>query len=185
MNQTELPSLVANDAVAGFVFQQQDSEATANVDRKALEVACVDLISQLENMLSKAKAMQKVDFVDESATVGREMLERMLAFSGKFFAGSAAAQTNEEIDRAMSFSHTYDEVLKTRSIITTAIRTFWNIDESDEINSAHAQLGESLIRACAATLYHAIMLLGINTELGKEIDQSTVVFVTELKQSWN
>ena len=184
MNQTEFPSLAANEAVAGFVFQQQDAGAANNVDRGSLEVACIDMISKLENLLARAKAMQHVDFIDESSDVGREMLEQLSAFSDKFFVGNAAAQAKEEIEKGMMYSHNFDEVLKTRSLIKTAIRTFWNVEESDEILAAHLQLGGSLIRACAATLYHAIMLLDIQTELGKEIDQSTVVFVTELKQSW-
>ena len=31
---------------------------------------------------------------------------------------------------------------------------------------------------------HAIMLVGFDKPLGKQIDQSTVVFVNELKESW-
>ena len=53
-----------------------------------------------------------------------------------------------------------------------------------EITTAHAKLGEALVRGCAATFYHAVMLIGLNTEFGKEIDQSTVVYVNELQQSW-
>ena len=185
MNQTEFPSLAANDAVAGFVFQQQEAGETKKVDRKTLEVSCVDLICKLENLLAKAKEMPKDDFIDESAIVGRKMLEHLSAFGDKFFVGNAAEQAKEEIGRAMTYSHLFDEVLKTRSLTNIVIRTFWNVKESDEILSSHAQLGEALIRGCAATLYHAIMLLGVHTDLGKEIDQSTIVFVTELKQSWN
>ena len=184
MNQTEHPMLAANDAVAGFVFQSQEACEATKVDRKALETSCVDLISKLENLLAKAKELPSDEYVDDSAKVGRKMLDRLSAFCEAFLTGKAAAQAKKEIDRAITVSHAYDEVLKTRSLKNTIIRVFYEIEESEDIQASHAQLGEALIRGCAATLYHAIMLVGFDTALGKQIDQSTVVFVNELKESW-
>ena len=185
MNQTEYPSLAATDTVAGFVYLEQEVSEPANVDRSALEASCVDLICKLENLLSKATGMQRVDFIDESANIGRSMLEQLLLFTDKFLTGTAADQAQEEIDRASTFSYTYDEVLKTRSLTESILRTFWKSDDSLEVLSAHKQLGDALIRACAATFYHAVMLVGFESEQGKQIDQSTVVFVHELQESWN
>ena len=184
MNQTNHPSLATNAAAAGIVFHKQEPGEANAVDQKALEASCVDLICKLENIFAKAKEMPKVDFVDESATTARKMLELLLGFCDKFLTGKADAQAREEINRAMTVSHTYDEVLKTRSLGNAILRTFWKVEESKEIQESHSQLGEALIRACAATLYHAIILIGFDTDLGKQIDQSTVVFVSELKQSW-
>jgi hypothetical protein len=185
MNQTDYPSLAATDTVAGFVYREQEVSVPANIDRKTLESSCVDLICKLENQLSKAKDMQRVDYIDESATIGRSMLELLLRFTDEFLTGKAAEQAQEEIARASTFSHTYDEVLKSRSLKESILRTFWKADDSQDVRNAHKQLGEALIRACAATFYHAVMLVGIETEQGKQIDQSTVVFVHELQESWN
>lgn len=182
MNHTEYPSL--NNTVAGFVFQKQEACETTDFDRRALEISCVDLISKLENQLAKAMQMPKDDFVDESAIVARKMLKLLLEFCDEFLVGKPGAQAKEEIDRALSFTDTYEEVLKTRSLKNAFIRAFWNVDESEEIQLSHAQLGEALVRGCAATFYHAVMRVGLDTPLGKQIDQSTVVFVNELKQSW-
>ena len=110
MNQTEYPSLAATDTVAGFVYLEQQVSEPANIDRNALETSCVDLICKLENLLSKATSMQRVDFIVESATIGRSMLEQLLLFTYEFLTGKAADQAQEEIDRARTFSHTYDEV---------------------------------------------------------------------------
>ena len=182
MNQTKFPSL--NGAVDGFVFREQDASEAIHVDKKALELASVDLISKLENMVSKAHQMPRVDFVDESGTIAREMLEQLNQFCGEFLMGEASAQANEEIDRALTFSHTFDEVLKTRSFANAVMRTFWKVAESQDIQQAHDKLGESLIRSCAATFYHAVMIMGLDTEFGREIDQSTVVFVKQLQEAW-
>ena len=185
MHQTDIPSLATNDAVAGFVFQQPEAEINKKFDRKSLEAACVDMISQLEYMVFKAQEMSRIDFVDETAEIGRKMLVVMADFAENFLTGNAAEQAKGEIERAVTYSHTYDEVLKTRSMLNTVLRTIWKADENREIQSAHKQLGEIMVRACAATLYHAIMLLGMESEIGKQIDQSTVIFVNELKQAWN
>ena len=185
MNQTEFPSLAATDTVAGFVYQAQEVNEPTNVDRQSLETSCVDLISKLENLLAKATGMPRVDFIDESATIGRKMLEQLLRFTDDFLGGKAADQAKEEIARANTYSHAYDEVLKTRSLKDAFVRTFWKADDSPAVLSAHTQLGDALVRACAATFYHAVMLVGIDSEQGKQIDQSTVVFVNELQQSWN
>ncbi len=158
MNQTEYPSLAANDAVAGFVFQQHEAIDSISVDRKKLEKSYVDLISKLENLLTKAKALSKVDFVDESATFGRKMLESLQKFCDEFLTGQAAAQAREEIDRAMTISYTYDEVLKTRSLTNAILRTFWKVDEIQEIQSSHAQLGQApdtRLRGHAVPCHHA------------------------------
>ena len=182
MNQTEFPSL--NDAVEGFVFQKQVVCDAINVDHRALEVSCVNLISKLENLLAKARELPSDDFVDESADIARGLLEMLSEFGTEYLTGSAAKQAKEEIDRARTFSHTYDEVLKTRPLTNAFLRTFWKVKESQEITTAHKQLGEALVRGCAATFYHAVMLIGLNTDFGKEIDQSTVVYVNELQQTW-
>lgn len=184
MKNTDCPAIAANDVVSGFVFQQQEAPSSDSIDRKSLEASCVDLICKLENRLAKAMAMSRVDFIDESATVAREMLDHLQNFSESFLGGKAADQAKEEIERALTYSHTFDEVLKTRPLMNTIARTFWNVDEKAEIQTAFAQLGAALIRGCAATLYHAIVFIGVETELGQQIDQSTVYFVNELQESW-
>lgn len=182
MNPTEFPSL--NKAVSDFVFQENESREV-DIDHKALEIACIDLISKLENLMAKAREMPRDDFIDEAGSIATKMINRLSTFGNDFFQGNAAAQAREENARALTFCHAYDEVLKTRPLSNAIIRTFWNVDEIEEIKIAHAQLGEAMVRACAATFYHAVMLVGLENAFGQQIDQSTVVFVNELKQHWN
>jgi hypothetical protein len=183
MNETDHPSL--GNAVDGFVFHKQDFPLKSKVEQQAFEVACIDLISKLENLVAKANGLAKDDFVDESSDIGRKILERLSTFANEFLDGKAAVQAKEEIDRATTICYTYDEVLKTRSLAKAILRTFWKIEESDEIKESHAQLGEALTRCCATTFYHAVVRIGNNSEAGKLIDQSTLVFVKELQTAWN
>lgn len=184
MNQELHPSLATSDAIAGMVFEGPPAVGLKADDRQDLEKDCVDLIGRLEYILANANAMSRVDFIDESATVGAEMLSALLPFCDRNLDGMAQEQAIEEITRCQTTCDTFEEVLKTRPIGNAILRAFWKADESPEIEAAREQLGESLSRACAATLYHAIMRVGFDTPIGKQIDASAVVFVNQLKESW-
>lgn len=185
MSSSNLPMLADNVATQGIVFTRTEADIAGSIDEKALGFACIELIGKLENEFARAKDFQATDYVDEAASTARKMLEPLKAFSDEFLTGDAKMQANEEISKAQAVGDTYDEVLKTRPLGNALLRTFWKADEVEAIRDAHAKLGESLIRATAAALYHGIMLLGFDTPMGQEIDQSTVVFVTELNQSWS
>jgi hypothetical protein len=184
MNEQNAPMLAENAAAAGLVFRRSDEDINRSIDRSALGMACIELIGKLENVFARARKQAATDYVDEAAETARKLLKMLESFCGDYLNGHAARQAGEEISKALMCSHAYDEVLKTRPLGNALLRAFWKAEEIDAIKEAHAKLGENIIRATAATLYHAIIMLGFNSEMGREIDQSTVVFVTELNQSW-
>lgn len=184
MNQDVFPSLASSDAIAGIVFQNQPQTKVQADNRQELEQSCIDLISQLQYKFATAKEMTEVDFVDESATIAKDMLASLQPFCEQSLTGKAADQAREEILSCMTMCDTFEEVLKTRSFGNAVMRTFWKAEESSEIVETRKQLGQSLVRACAATLYHSIILLGLDTAFGKQIDASAVVFINELNESW-
>lgn len=154
------------------------------IDQGALEVACVDLICQLESLIAAAKESGREEHMDSAAATAKKMLTRLLEFSDRFFQGEEADQTRDEISKALHQSATYQEILSSRSWGSAIKRAFMGAEDSEEIKSTYEALGLALIRACATVLYHAIVLVGFDSPLGKQIDQSTVVFVRELKESW-
>ena len=154
------------------------------IDQGELEIACVDLICQLEALIAMAKDSGREEHMDNAAATAKKMLTRLLEFSDRFFQGEEAEQTHEEISKALHQSATYQEILNSRSWGSVIKRTFLGSEDSEEMKSTYEELGLALIRACATLLYHAIVLVGFDSPLGKQIDQSTVVFVRELKESW-
>jgi len=184
MNATNTPQLAENAKAAGLVLARTTEEMANAVDHSALGMSCVELIGRLENAFAVARDQQPTDYIDESGETARKMLDLLEAFRKAHLSGAAADQAGDEVSKALMGSHAYDEVLKTRPLGNALLRAFWKADEVDSIKEAHSKLGENLIRATAATLYHAIMMLDFDSELGSEIDQSTVVFVSELGQSW-
>ena len=160
------------------------TEAVRTVDQAELEMACIDLICHLESSIASAKELGREEHMKDAANTANKILSRLLSFSDQFFNGDEAEQTREEIVKALDESATYTAVQKSRSWTSALKRTFGGAEDDDNIKRAYESLGLGLIRACATVLYHAIVVVGFESPLGKQIDQSTVVFVRELKESW-
>ncbi len=164
---------------------QASSVKTAqSINQGELEIACVDLICQLEALTSMAKESGREEHMENAAGTAKKMLTRLLEFSDSFFDGEKAVRTREEITRALHESAAYQEVLNSRSWGSAIKRAFMGGEDNKQVKITYEKLGLALIRACATVLYHAIVLVGFDSPLGKQIDQSTVVFVRELKESW-
>ena len=160
------------------------AEPARTIDQAELEIACVDLICQLESLTASAKESGREEHIENAAVTSKKMLTRLLEFSDRFLAGEEATQTREEISKALVATSTYQEILGARSWGSAIKRAFLGGEDNEQIKSDYEKLGLALIRACATVLYHAIVLVGFDSPVGKQIDQSTVVFVRELKESW-
>ena len=160
------------------------TEDVRSVDQAELEIACVDLICHLESSIAVAKESGRGEHMKVAANTANNILSKLLWFSDQFFIGEEAEQIREEIIKALDESTAYTSVQKTRSWGSTLKRTFGGAEDNENIKRTYESLGLALIRACATVLYHAIAVVGFESPLGKQIDQSTVVFVRELKESW-
>ncbi len=164
--------------------QPVSANATRSVDQAELEIACVDLICHLESLIATAKEVGREEHMKDASNTANRILSKLLSFSDQFFNGEEAEQTREEIVKALDESSAYTAVQKTRSWGSALKRTFGGAEDNENIKRTYESLGLALIRACATVLYHAIVVVGFESPLGKQIDQSTVVFVRELKESW-
>ena len=174
MTETNAPSEI----------QPNQTGAVRTADRAELEVACVDMICHLESSIAVAKECGLGEHMKVAATSANNILSKLLSFSDEFFTGEEAEQIREEIVKALDESSSYTAVQKTRSWGSALKRTFGGAEDNENIKASYESLGLALIRACATVLYHAIVLVGFESPLGKQIEQSTVVFVRELKESW-
>ncbi len=157
---------------------------STHVNQQALPISCIDLIAKLENLLARSSEMDRDDFVDQSADIARKMLSRLSEFHGEFFVDMVQNPAREEIARAVTHADAYELVLKTRPLANAVLRAFWNVKESQDIQAAHAELGRALVAACAATCGQAVVAIGSDTEVGQEINQSTVSLVSQLQSLW-
>ncbi len=181
MNQTATPSL--SNVISGFEFNNEPCRKI-DADLLSLEMDCINLLSKLENALARAMEQEKDDFFDESADHARNVLIQLTECTNRFLGGGAAEQANKEIDNATTQAFDYEEALRNRPLTNAFLRLFWEVDERPEIIESHNRLGDALVRACTVTFYHVVMAFGLDSEIGKEIDQSALVFVNQLKESW-
>ena len=184
MSQANPPLQNQPEAATSTPSVVAPATAVRSIDQGELEIACVDLMCQLESLISLAKESGRDDHMEGAADTAKKMLTRLLEFSDRFFAGEESVQTREEISKALHESATYQEILNSRSWSSAIKRAFMGAEDNEHIKNTYEKLGLALIRACATVLYHAIVLVGFDSPLGKQIDQSTVVFVRELKESW-
>ncbi|MFK7769588.1 MAG: hypothetical protein AB8B55_20420 [Mariniblastus sp.] len=182
MNHVELPAL--SNVLVGFEPKSQQRDKTAVLNHKELETSCIDLLSQLESIIAKARELDSDDFIDGAAPICRKVLKQVSTFTDEFLTGSAAEQANEEIGKADTHTYAYEEVLTTRSFTNAFLRSFWEVEERPEIVEAHERLGDALVRATAVSFYHVVLHAGLDSEVGQKIDQSTSTFVTQLKEVW-
>ena len=54
------------------------------IDQSELEIACVDLICQLESLIAVAKESDREEHMDGAAATAKKMLTRLLEFSDRF-----------------------------------------------------------------------------------------------------
>lgn len=179
MNQVNAPNPESETSIGA-----SELEPTRAIDQAELEMVCVDLICHLESLVATAKEAGREEHMKTGAATANKILAKLLSFSDRFFTGEEADQTREEIIKALEESSAYTAVQKTRSWGSALKRTFGGSEDDPNIVRAYEALGLALIRACATVLYHAIVVVGFESPLGKQIDQSTVVFVRELKESW-
>ena len=160
---------------------QQD---VRNEDRAELELRCVNLICQLENLLATAKESDRGDQVEDSAKAANKMLDQLITFVESSLTGQAAEEALEEIRKASDASAVHKEILGNRSWGSTFLSIFVSdaVDENSKIT--HEKLGKQMARTCATTLHHAIELVGAESVIGQQISQSTAVFVHEFVEVW-
>jgi hypothetical protein len=155
---------------------------TSFVDKTAIGLACVDLISQLENDFASAHAGYRGDQVDESAATSKQMIERVVNFSETHLT-DFINELAPSITAAIAAGHEHKQVVRGRSWAKTIVSVFVDKVESDAAQT-HEKLGEATVLAFSTAFNIAIQILGAESPIGEQVQQSLDVFVEEFAQSW-
>ena len=150
-------------------------------EQAALEMSCVDLICQLEHLLATGKEADRGDQVEDSGKLADKMLEKLVEFSDKHL---DCEEILEQITKASHAIKVHKSMLGNRSWGATIMSVFI-VDAIDENSkNSHVQLGKDLVCVCATVLHQAVQLVGEDSEIGKQIGQSMIVFVDEFETAW-
>lgn len=147
-----------------------------------LEAGVVDLLCHLEHLLSNIREAEPADKHEVLVEVSQKMLSVMLDFVEAFLSGSSLAKSSEEIATAFTNSQVLKELTHNVSIGGLLRRTFGGTDPNQVvIDETYNDLCRALKRAVVTLLFHAIQAVGLETPIGQQIDQSTLLFVSELE----
>ncbi len=150
------------------------------------EIGCINLISQLETQVASARGDGgRNGHVENASENTDKLLELLLNFCDEFLTGERFDNAFEEIKKAKYASMAHKEVLDTRSWGFALMNLFGAHACSDaSVRQSYDNLGDALLGACSATLLQAIEAAGSDSEIGKTVEQSLVVFVEEFQASW-
>lgn len=156
----------------------------ADVNNAELELACIDLICQLEALLVKAKSYCRNDQVENSPEVACKMLTRLVEFTNANLSGEAADQTREEILQVAQAAERHQASLGSRTL-GESLRSMFKKDDVD-FNSltTHSALGSALAQVSATTFRNGIALLGEDSHSGQQLTQSSRAYVGQLEKEW-
>jgi hypothetical protein len=147
-----------------------------------LEGGVIDLMCQMEFLLSEVKESDPADRNEMLVETSQKMLSGMADFAEAFLEGDSLEKVNQEISTTFMSSQVLKELTQSLSIGGLLRRTFGAKDPNqDAIDENTNELIRTLKRTFVTVLFHTIQLAGFDSPMGKQFDQSTCVFVTELE----
>ena len=147
-----------------------------------LEGGVIDLMCQMEHLLSEVKESDPADRNEILVETSPKMLSAIADFAEAFLDGESLEKINQEISTSFMSSQVLKELTQSLSIGGLLRRTFGAKDPNQEaIDENTNELIRTLKRAFVTTLFHTIELAGFDSPMGKQFDQSTCVFVSELE----
>lgn len=147
-----------------------------------LEGGVIDLMCQMEFLLSEVKEADPADRNEVLVDAAQKMLSVMADFGEAFLEAESLEKVNEQISISFMSSQVLKELTHSVSIGGLLRKTFGASDPNQEVIDEHTnELVRTLKRAFVTVLFHTIQLAGFDSPMGKQFDQSTCVFVSELE----
>ncbi len=147
-----------------------------------LESASVDLLCKLEFLVSAIKEADPADQTDIAIETTKKMILEMTEFSLAFLTGEAYAQTEKAIERTLASVHVLETLLANRSLGGMIRRAFGGEDPNEvTIKDANRALLQAVKRSIVTLLFNTIQIVGFESSLGKQLDQSTMLFVSDIE----
>lgn len=146
-----------------------------------LELACINLISQLEMQIENAKT--RSNHIEKAGDNADTILNVLLHCCEEYLSGDQFQSAIEAIEKASYASLAHREVLNTRPWGFAIKNLLGNAAANDpSVQQTYQQLGNALSVACNSVLNVFSELAG--ADCGRTIQQSAAVFVEELNANW-
>ena len=157
---------------------------SSELNTAELELACIDLICQLEALLVRANRSCRNDQVENSPEVACKMLTRLMEFTVANLSGEAADETRGEILKVAQSAEEHQKALSNRTL-GESLRSMLKKDDVDFRSlTTHSALGRALAKVSATTLHKGLELLGEDTNSGKQLSLSSQAYIEQLEKEW-
>ncbi len=147
-----------------------------------MEIACIDLVCQLEHQLAVAKEGYRDVQVGESDVTSERMLKMLIDFSEAHLLDDM-----EDIRVAMQSTikkiNEHRKVVKSQSWKHSFVRVFFDSVDENSV-ATHTQLGVSMAKVCATVFVATIQRLGSESSVVRQVEQSMELFVEEFTKNW-
>lgn len=147
-----------------------------------LEFGCIDLLCKMEFYVSEVKGADPVDRHEVAVEVSRKMISEMKDFSAAYFIAETLAAINSEFAKVSSEADVMETLIANRSFTGMIRRTFGGADPDEAtFCEASQNVFKAVKRSIVTVLFHAIQMAGAQSSFGKQLDQSTLLIVSELE----
>ena len=148
-----------------------------------MELACIDLVCQLEHRLAVAKEGYRDDQVGGSDVTSERMLKLLMDFSEAHLEDEDMDDIRASMKTALEKVADHRKVVSSESWTRSFIRVFFDsVDENSVVT--HTELGEAMAEACATVFVATIKNLGSESNVAKQVEQSMELFVEEFTKNW-
>lgn len=180
--QDSQPAPAENSAVRPATAKPASQSSLTTEQFVQIEGGVIDLMCQMEHHLSVVKESDPADRNEVMVETSQKMLTVMADFAEAFLTDEGLEKTNQEISTAYMCSQVLKELTQSASIGGLLRRTFGGTDPNQvAVDENTNELIRALKRALVTVLFHTIQLAGFDSPMGKQLDQSTCVFVSELE----
>jgi hypothetical protein len=147
-----------------------------------VEAACIDLLCRLESLVCAIKQGDPADRNEIAVETAQRMMVEMVDFAVGFLGSDANHRLDKEISLAFEATIELDELNRSRSIKDLLRRALGREHPNAvRLDVAFANLIESLNRSMVTLSFHAIELVGVDTTVGKQLNEGTLLLVEELE----
>ena len=147
-----------------------------------IEIACIDLVCQLEHQLTVAKQGYRDDQVHESAATSERMLELLLDFAETHLKDDSE-ELRATVKTAFEKIKDHRDNVNSEPWTRSLIRVFFDSAGENSV-ATHTELGESMAQVCATVFVATIQRLGTDSSITKQVEQSMNLFVEEFTENW-
>ncbi len=153
-------------------------------DASKYDFACIDLLCNLEFLMADFRVKPMGERFEIALKTADQILLKLLDFCVEHFESRQIETIHDQIRRTLQCFKNHRESLKNQSW-GFALRSLVSSNATDPATVvSYDKLGKSVVHTCGMVFTEMLELVRIDSDVRSQIDQSSAVFLNELKCVW-